>query len=519
MGSRLASASLLLLALTAFGPLCCLIFLNKTCLIASFHDDAYYYFRIAENIAGGAGSSFDGVSSTNGYQPLWLLILIPISLFKQIFLPDSGVAIYGFVIASGFVLLAWRLKTFLRDFAGEIASIAGILLLIFSRVTTVFTGGMESLILGVLLMWYAAAYHKCLKSEFLKPSDLWLLGFVGGGVVLARLDHAIIIGVFGVLLLLLSVRDLSRPKEIFSNFARLALPPIMALGCYFISNELLFGHWIPISGAIKTEGGLQFQPELWTQDKGVFLLGIASLATFGILCTGYLLGKLRSTAGEFLIAWSAANAAYIMFLGYSVRWVMANWYFVSPILFFVVLTAYILQAVAERHRQSRVLLPIAMAGIVVVVLLSQVDRRSRLREEQTSFPAAMLAAAEWCNRELPENAVIGMADAGVFGYFCKRTVINLDGLVNGWDYIDACRSGQGIRYLRECGLTHVSAVFGEYLKPSSSADFTYAIPAPFARPAGNTFTLTTENILYSREYSFHPGDSESHRFALWLDKY
>src|SRR5687768_648390 len=41
-------------------------------------DDAYYYFKVAQNIAEGHGSTFDGINPTNGYHPLWALICIPI---------------------------------------------------------------------------------------------------------------------------------------------------------------------------------------------------------------------------------------------------------------------------------------------------------------------------------------------------------------------------------------------------------------------------------------------------------
>ncbi|HNE05470.1 MAG TPA: hypothetical protein PLT08_13175, partial [Anaerolineales bacterium] len=30
-------------------------------------DDAYYYFKVAQNIAEGHGSTFDGINITNGY--------------------------------------------------------------------------------------------------------------------------------------------------------------------------------------------------------------------------------------------------------------------------------------------------------------------------------------------------------------------------------------------------------------------------------------------------------------------
>ena len=41
-------------------------------------DDAYYYFKVAQNVAEGNGSTFDGINITNGYHPLWMLVCIPI---------------------------------------------------------------------------------------------------------------------------------------------------------------------------------------------------------------------------------------------------------------------------------------------------------------------------------------------------------------------------------------------------------------------------------------------------------
>lgn len=41
-------------------------------------DDAYYYFKVAQNISEGRGSTFDGINPTNGYHPLWMAVCIPI---------------------------------------------------------------------------------------------------------------------------------------------------------------------------------------------------------------------------------------------------------------------------------------------------------------------------------------------------------------------------------------------------------------------------------------------------------
>ncbi len=41
-------------------------------------DDSFYYFQIARNLAEGQFSTFDGgITRTNGYHPLWLVLIAP----------------------------------------------------------------------------------------------------------------------------------------------------------------------------------------------------------------------------------------------------------------------------------------------------------------------------------------------------------------------------------------------------------------------------------------------------------
>lgn len=42
------------------------------------YDDSFYAFQIARNIAHGAGATFDGIHATNGFQPLYVAVLVPL---------------------------------------------------------------------------------------------------------------------------------------------------------------------------------------------------------------------------------------------------------------------------------------------------------------------------------------------------------------------------------------------------------------------------------------------------------
>jgi hypothetical protein len=46
-------------------------------VVKVLQDDSFYYFLTADRISEGQGISFDGVTTSNGYHPLWLFSLVP----------------------------------------------------------------------------------------------------------------------------------------------------------------------------------------------------------------------------------------------------------------------------------------------------------------------------------------------------------------------------------------------------------------------------------------------------------
>lgn len=74
-------------------------------------DDAYYYFKVAQNISEGHGSTFDGIHLTNGYHPLWLLICIPVFALTRydLILPLRVLAVITGVLQYGTAMFLYRL--------------------------------------------------------------------------------------------------------------------------------------------------------------------------------------------------------------------------------------------------------------------------------------------------------------------------------------------------------------------------------------------------------------------------
>jgi hypothetical protein len=74
-------------------------------------DDAFYYFKVAQNITEGRGSTLDGINPTNGYHPLWMLICIPIfSLARfDLILPLRVLVLVSGAISAATGVLLFRL--------------------------------------------------------------------------------------------------------------------------------------------------------------------------------------------------------------------------------------------------------------------------------------------------------------------------------------------------------------------------------------------------------------------------
>jgi hypothetical protein len=110
--------------------------------------------------------------------------------------------------------------------------------------------------------------------------------------------------------------------------------------------------------------------------------------------------------------------------------------------------ARIRNARSGSHRRGALWLPGALLLLIwgSIPLTTLFSIRQRV-ERARLIRDPLYDAALWVRDHLPPDAVIGSWNAGTIGYFSGRRVINLDGLVNSWDYwqtgrFDLCRYWQ-----------------------------------------------------------------------------
>lgn len=168
-------------------------------------DDAYYYFKVAQNIAEGHGSTFDGINLANGYHPLWMVVCVPVFALASfdLILPLRVLLVIMAVISALTSLLLFRLlrKAFPEPVAMLAAAYWGLSTLIHNIITQ---PGMETGItaLAIILMLYLLQkFDERWRAEGVTKRSIVILALGALFVLFSRLDSvylALIVGVWAI---------------------------------------------------------------------------------------------------------------------------------------------------------------------------------------------------------------------------------------------------------------------------------------------------------------------------------
>jgi hypothetical protein len=447
------------------------------------HEDGFYYFSIARNLAAGNGSTFDGLHPTNGYHPLWLLVLAALHRLA----PAGRALVWGTILqaallaaAASIVFLAVR-----RAAATGPAVLAAL----------VFVGLTERMALsGLELMLHATLVAACAWAWLAVGTGTAGRAFAVGGLlalgVLARLD---------VMLLAVALAAWVGPGP--GRRARvLALvgPPALALAACVLWNQVAFGHPLPVSAAAKrlwSHALVLRDPAYaaggWAWAKVMNALFVArhlgstwvfglALGTVGALVVSFTpVGRATRALRPFAAAGTAQLGAYVLLHHGELTY--ARWYYVLPPLMAAVTAADVVAWAAGRAGRLRTAIP-ALA-CMLVALGTAVGLARWGREESPRLP--LIEAAFWARTELPPDARIGSWNAGALGYLSGRTVVNLDGLVNSWTFLES-EQYDLCAYWERNGITHVIDAFSEDGPGGTPVVVPVVLPAAqaYARCAG-----------------------------------
>lgn len=431
--------------------------------LASFvPDDSYYYFVPVQNALAGRGISFDGLTPTNGFHPLWFFVLVPLFAVFAPAGPDAPILAAMLVggllsVAAGYVL--WRA---VRLITGEpLVALFILAAYLFNPylVSTSLNGletGLHDLCVAALVYYTALL----LAHDTLTPRQTVTFGVLVALGFLARTDTVILIGLLVAALLLrrMTARRLIGLAGAGALAAALASP-------WLIWNLVTFGSPVQSSGsALTTFARLTWAASSPGESPLPALAAYAALnlnttllyagfSLITLLISGALLIPAilaRRTAARRRLSgreetWLALAAAYAFaYIGFHVfiRWFMRDWYAASVLTVLYVglgvLAALLLRAIrpllARLSRSGRAAARLVVLGAVFLNgwLFVWSDSTFGFWDAPPKYPAQrqLEGAARWIRGELPVTARVGSFNAGILSYSAPQQIVNLDGVVN-----------------------------------------------------------------------------------------
>ena len=423
--------------------------------VSILEDDAFYYLGVARSLAEGHGSTFAGSIMTNGYHPLWLALLVPVTWLVQ----DAELVVLAVVLVHGVLWAASVRETFrigraVGSWHGAAAAVAAYATLAVMTGHLAFNGMESALVLYLFLVLMRMGVTN--GPERSTRVDL-RMGILLALICLTRLD-----AVFGAipvaLVLLLDARPSGR--ALVRRAVALGAPTAVALAAYVAMNEIVFGTATPVSGQTKALGapGDNIQ-QLW----GFLKLGQLEgrrlwLGAAGLVIVGLALVTMRWRASRPLsrlmamtLALVVGQAVLVAYLVTSTSFVFPfSWYHYQLALFALGGTVVLGSWSVERFGSPARLACLGVAALVVVAAVAEAV--VRFNEPKRS---AVFAAADFVDAEVPDDAMLAMGDrAGYFGYLAERPLLHLEGLVADADFLHQVEDGEALARMNDEDVTY-----------------------------------------------------------------
>jgi hypothetical protein len=396
-------------------------------------EDGWYALTIARNVAAGQGVTIDGVTWTNGFQPLFTF------LQAGGFLLAGGDTIWGLRVFYGLAALvhvagAILVACLARDHAARekdlVAALAGLGYLAAIKAYNDFYTGLET---GLQLALYALVWR--LHAQDWRGG--WrreaLLGAALGLLVLARIDAAIFVAV-------LCADELRRGLRSLPDAIRRCLvvggTSVLVSSPWWLYNALVFGHPMPTSGFAQQETLVSLERTM----SAIWALGCVAMPwIFAGAHEGDAFAFARTAALAALVwlalraRWKPAGnlgfaalllAAYAALVLYYWLTFFADWFYIRyfaplSLLAFVFVPGLLVQTA----RKTAAPLASAAGAFAVVLLVLAWTGWSPFGASAHHEQVALV------EEHVPADATVAAGQSGTLG-FLRNRVVNIDGKVN-----------------------------------------------------------------------------------------
>jgi hypothetical protein len=392
-------------------------------------DDTYYYLKTALNVSRGLGSTFDGVNPTDGYHPLWLGILS----LAFVPLPDDMVLLcrVAFTIQAVMVWAGGILLARLREAGGARVLWPLAFVLANPFAAKILLCGQETglqflLSSAALAMWWSLRASR----EGYRPGQWAGLAIVCVLAALSRLDTVFLCTILLAMPLLLPGEG-ERALGLAGRL-RMTVLGLVVFSCglllFLAYRFVTYHHLMPVSGAIKADLGADEIASVAPR------LAVFVVAAAGLL--GFWLAARRSGSPVLALLAPPVGAALVLAIyNFGVRGEMSPsliriWYLEPYLLAFVLVVGVVLNT-----RPRRLAISAIIGGAAVLWIgFSVLAWKYRLEPRSYNLYQAAEKCSRWVERHAGASDIGAAWDAGFAGAFTRKPVMNLDGLINSWEF-------------------------------------------------------------------------------------
>ncbi len=419
-------------------------FLPANNFLIYFDDDFFYYLVVAKHIAAGQGSTFDGSHLTNGYHPLWMLVIVClVKLFPgKAFFYAVVTVMTGSVMATyAFAARCFRHYLSANASAASAALIAGESLL--------FMGGGMEIVLTVPLI-AALCLYRVTRFQWTVGSGV-IFGLLASAVILSRLDSILFITTLCLLELALAEVPLATRARTVGGFLVGTVPLI----AYLASNIAIYHTLVPISATAK-QLRISHAPsyEAWRiafsypwpiprqLDRPV-VAGIVVACAF-LLLRGR--GRLAPAHRAIVLALMLFPFLQLSALSLLSDWPIWNWYH-YPFLAAALAVVLVLGTRTEAFVPQVGRYAVPLVGLAALLLTAKSTAhavRSSLHHDDEL--SAMLDAGQALSGFAATHpGIYAMGDrAGIVGYLVDRPVVQLEGLMMDKAFLEQIREQRNV---------------------------------------------------------------------------
>ncbi|HMS65147.1 MAG TPA: hypothetical protein PKD83_07835 [Ignavibacteria bacterium] len=464
------------------------------------NDDSFFYIKTAFNFSAGEGSTFDLINKTNGYHPLWFLILsfyfYVINLFSD-FSPELYfrlVVLLINIVNAAIIYFMYKffkvcsILNYKKQFALSVP--------LFLTFVAIRDYGMEThlaCLIIIIYMYLKSDEQINFKSNFSLKIFLLILLFLTRIDFLFNVIPVIIIGDY-----LTAGADSERKKFLKYSVLLLSVTAVI----YFSLNLFYFGNFLSIASKVKSS----FPEVIFFKNfNDLFAPGtftnqfIKSFYVFAVIMLFAIISFFNkewikfTETDKFLFIICLSSLIFIIFNLCFNLYTLKEWYVAFPTFICSLLLTRIINQFPRIYYFSLICFTMLLLYYFVLTRLNN-----------PKWDSMYKYALELKNHTDPKDRILMIDLSGIVGFFSERKIVNGDGLINSFEYWNYKSSGklkEFIDYKKINMYSTYSTSKGNHEMRDSSG---FLIDMCYANKFGGySFTFPKENLLMTAPYYYY----------------